>query len=991
MLDIPQVAAKAAAPSQRRALLFFLSSQESYRKPLFSGEEIFCGPDATPRSEGGRLRAVRTEAGFCDVRAILAQLPEAEQPEFVVVKADATGRNFPRNLAAVRGPKVLLVGDTHHMHQPIRSLIRYAQEEPFDYVIFDHTRHHARFFAEAGVRNLHWLPALDYGFVPRVPRTVPSRPLTFVGQVGRFHPYRRWVLQQVQAAGLPLEALRGTLAQTADIYADSQVTLNISLNGDLNLRVFEALAAGACLLTDELGEDSGLRRLFVPGRHLDTWRTPGELVEKIRHYLAHPEEAQRIRQAGRAELLRRHHPEIKLGEFYALIGGGEPPALYDLRQEPWWPHGVAMPAAGLDRKLAAYETLQEIHRTSRRVTVYAADPGALTGLATLPRVVVAPLAEMATAPSDEAKAPLDPLFLWWDENTPESALAQFPGDVLLAPDEAAAGRPEAAAWGFAPLAADSPVLKLSHPCRFLEKAWQAGDPSAMRSRLGAFLDASRDSTECVVLAHYAKLLGEFSLQNAALKRAIALDRNNATALLTLAAMMMEHGNASSVTVLLEEAARIAPLSPEVEALRARLAAQPGVGEELGFYFRAIGRVPPAVAERPRRILMITNLFPPQELGGYGRKMWEFARGLRARGHEVRVLAADQPALAKAPTPEEAEMESVVSRTLPLLGEWQGGVAIPLPDRQEVHTRARAIGASIAAALRDFGPEAVFLGNMDFLEFLPVEAALGEGLPVLHALGNARPGYGVARQPRSARYWIGACSDWTGRGLREAGYAPGRIETLYPGARVDRFFRFFLPDTGRLRICFASLVLAFKGAHILVEALVRLHRAGVDFTAEIAGDAPDAKFLAQLRESVRAAGLEHKVNFTGFLDRTALAALFARNNVLVFPTLTPEPFGISHVEAMAAGLVVISSGTGGAGEIVRHNIDGLLSEAGRGDELARQLYSLIQDPALMVRLQRAGQARAMAFAVEHSVVKIEGWFEELLRLPAEAARDHAGAS
>ena len=114
-------------------------------------------------------------------------------------------------------------------------------------------------------------------------------------------------------------------------------------------------------------------------------------------------------------------------------------------------------------------------------------------------------------------------------------------------------------------------------------------------------------------------------------------------------------------------------------------------------------------------------------------------------------------------------------------------------------------------------------------------------------------------------------------------------------------------------------------------------------------------------------------------------------MLVFPTLTPEPFGISHVEAMAAGLVVISSGTGGAGEIVRHNIDGLLSEAGRGDELARQLYSLIQDPALMVRLQRAGQARAMAFAVEHSVVKIEGWFEELLRLPAEAARDHAGAS
>jgi glycosyltransferase involved in cell wall biosynthesis len=991
LLESTPAAAKAASVSQRRALLFFLSGQESYRRPLFSSAEVFCGPDATPRSEGGRLRAVRTEEGAPDVRAILAQLSSEEQPELVIVKADATGRNFPRHLSAVRGPKVLLVGDTHHLPQPIRSLIRYAQEEPFDYVIFDHTRHHARFFAEAGVRNLHWLPALDYGFEPRPLRSAPVRPLTFVGQVGRFHPYRRWVLQQVQAAGLPLETLRGSLAQTADIYADSQVTLNISLNGDLNLRVFEALAAGGFLLTDDLGKDSGLPRLFQPGVHLDTWRQPGELVEKIRHYLAHPAEAQRIRQAGRTELLRRHHPDVKLREFYSLIDGGEPEPLYDLRQEPWWPRGARVPVAGLTRKLAAYEAVQETHRTSRRVTVFAANPAPLAGFLNLPRVVVAPLAEMAVAPAAGAPTAPDPAFLWWDAATPASALAAFPGDALLAPDEAAASRPELASWGFAPSAPDSPVFRLAQPGSFLEQAWAAGAPDAVRFRLGAMLAASQDSTECVVFAHYARLIADAALQTAALKRAIALDRNNATALLTLAAMMIEHGNAPSVMVLLEEAARIAPLAPDVEALRQQLAAQPGVGEELGSYFRAIGRVPAIRAARPRRILMITNLFPPQELGGYGRKMWEFAHGLRARGHELRVLTADQPGLAKTPTPEEAAMESIVSRTLPLLGEWQGGVAVPLANRQDVPVRARAIAASIATALQEFRPEAVFLGNMDFLEFLPVEAALGAGLPVLHALGNARPGYAAARQPRSARYWIGACSAWTGEGLREAGYAPGRIETLYPGARVDRFFRFFLPEPGRLRICFASLVLAFKGAHILVDALIRLHRAGVDFSAEIAGDAPDAGFLGQLRESVRAAGLEEKIRFIGFLDRAGLAALFARSNVLVFPTLTPEPFGISHVEAMAAGLVVISSGTGGAKEIVRHNIDGLISEAGRGDELARQLFSLIQDPALMARLQRAGQARAAAFAVEHSVAKIERLFEELLSLPAAGAPDHAGAS
>jgi glycosyltransferase involved in cell wall biosynthesis len=395
----------------------------------------------------------------------------------------------------------------------------------------------------------------------------------------------------------------------------------------------------------------------------------------------------------------------------------------------------------------------------------------------------------------------------------------------------------------------------------------------------------------------------------------------------------------------------------------------------------------------RKILVITNLFPPQELGGYGRKMWEFAAGLRSRGHDLRVLTADEPSLGKAPTPDEAEMENLVSRTLPLLGGWKGGVAINLGDRSELGIRARAILARIDAMLLEFRPDAVLLGNMDFLEHLAVDAVLGAGLPVVHALGNAKPGYAVGRQPASPRYCVGACSDWTGRILLEAGYSPARLETIYPGARVDRFFRFFLPDPGRLRICFASLVLPFKGAHVLVDALLRLHRAGIDFTAEIAGDAPDPAFLEKLRDFVREAGLAPKVAFPGFLDRTALAALFDRSNVLVFPTSTPEPFGISQVEAMAAGLVVVTSGTGGAAEIVRHGVDGLVFQAGRGDDLARQLLSLAQDPAMSVRLQRAGQARAMRFAVENSVLKIERIFEEQLAPSGALEEDcrHAVAS
>jgi glycosyltransferase involved in cell wall biosynthesis len=168
--------------------------------------------------------------------------------------------------------------------------------------------------------------------------------------------------------------------------------------------------------------------------------------------------------------------------------------------------------------------------------------------------------------------------------------------------------------------------------------------------------------------------------------------------------------------------------------------------------------------------------------------------------------------------------------------------------------------------------------------------------------------------------------------------------------------------------------------VLVDALLRLHHAGVDFTAEIAGDCPDPAFLAKLREALSAAGLADRVSFTGFLDRSALSALFARNNVLVFPSQVPETFGISQVEAMAAGLVVVTSGTGGAREVIRHGVDGLVFPAKKPEELAQQLLSLARDPGQMTRLQRASQARAMTFAVEHSVEKIERLMEELLAVP-----------
>ena len=120
-------------------LLFFLAPQTNYRQPLFSAHEVFCGPDATTERTPGLVRALQVPAGSFDVGDVLRELPAAQQPELVIVKADATGRCLPSNLRRLKCPKVLLVGDTHHLRQPIRTLLRYALAEPFDFVVFDHS------------------------------------------------------------------------------------------------------------------------------------------------------------------------------------------------------------------------------------------------------------------------------------------------------------------------------------------------------------------------------------------------------------------------------------------------------------------------------------------------------------------------------------------------------------------------------------------------------------------------------------------------------------------------------------------------------------------------------------------------------------------------------------------------------------------------------------------------------------------------------------
>ena len=77
-----------------------------------------------------------------------------------------------------------------------------------------------------------------------------------------------------------------------------------------------------------------------------------------------------------------------------------------------------------------------------------------------------------------------------------------------------------------------------------------------------------------------------------------------------------------------------------------------------------------------------------------------------------------------------------------------------------------------------------------------------------------------------------------------------------------------------------------------------------------------------------------MQFVGQLKRQALARFYALHHVGVFPSIHPEAFGIVAAEMMASGLAVVSSGVGGAGELIEDGYTGLRFKPGDSEDLAR---------------------------------------------------------
>lgn len=215
-------------------------------------------------------------------------------------------------------------------------------------------------------------------------------------------------------------------------------------------------------------------------------------------------------------------------------------------------------------------------------------------------------------------------------------------------------------------------------------------------------------------------------------------------------------------------------------------------------------------------------------------------------------------------------------------------------------------------------------------------------------------------------------------LVQAGVPISHARAIHLGIHVDAFRSAAVDrhsdNTDALKLIFVGRLSEEKGVHTIIRALdLIMQQEPIPLKLDVYGKGnPD--FESELRGMVKSHNLSSIVSFRGIVPLAQLPTTLARSDVLVFSSEWDEPFSRIVPEAMAAGLVVIGTTTGGTTEILAEGETGLTYPAGDAGSLADQVRRLYLNPGLMGQLRLTGQQHVIQqFRFSHMVDQLETFF------------------
>lgn len=386
------------------------------------------------------------------------------------------------------------------------------------------------------------------------------------------------------------------------------------------------------------------------------------------------------------------------------------------------------------------------------------------------------------------------------------------------------------------------------------------------------------------------------------------------------------------------------------------------------------------------------MYPPHHLGGYELSCEDVVERWRARGYRVEVLTTSlrKPGVNDPP----GERAAGVRRDLEFYWSDHRIVRPSLLGRARIEATNQR---SFKQALDEFDPHVVSIWHMGAMSLGLLQTAQARGLPMVFVVCDDWLVYAPAvdawmntfsRIPRVGTLvqrvtglptsvaldpdLVAFCfnSEWVRtRALRRSSWPLKRTAVVYTGIEAADFSP--APEGDRpwaWRLLCVGRVEERKGVHIAIAALSGLPD---EATLDVVGPA-DESYLDRLRSEAQRLGLSSRVRFRGSVSRSALVDFYRSTDAYLFPVVWDEPFGLTPVEAMACGIPVVGTGTGGSGEFLVDGFNCLLVPKGDAAALAAAVRRLAEQDTLRRSLIRGGLETAEQITVDRLADSLEAW-------------------
>lgn len=402
-----------------------------------------------------------------------------------------------------------------------------------------------------------------------------------------------------------------------------------------------------------------------------------------------------------------------------------------------------------------------------------------------------------------------------------------------------------------------------------------------------------------------------------------------------------------------------------------------------------------------RILVVSNLYPPYYVGGYELGCRDVVEGLKACGHEVKVLTSTYGE-------GKADDDGDIYRWLQADLKWKKNEASSF---LKVLQKERNNQGDFKRLCDVFCPDVVYIWNLTHISISIAFIAQRLEVPLCYfvfdnwllswendywySLWNRQSsGYmnklGKALLRRLLGYLgllpfslsldlnhVQFASHYLKKSASQAGrYLPG-AKVIHAGIDAGQYPYKKVTHSPR-RLLYVGQIVSHKGVETAIRAVETLvHQHGPQsVTLTIVGGSIIPSYESHVRDLVSSLGLEDNISFTGTMPRESLPAVYQEHDILIFPSTWEEPFGLTLLEAMSSGLAIVGTGTGGSGEILQDGVNALLFPKEDAIACASQILSLLADPELFETIRQNGRRTVeQKFRFESMMEKIESSLHE----------------